>query len=74
MPLVIGRCWVLYSSGFHCVSSHYLIRPRVISLVVLDFGVSALTPSAEGLISGQEWKFHKRFVVALREIMRNVQK
>ena len=25
MLLVIGWCWVLYSSGFLCVSSHYLI-------------------------------------------------
>ena len=29
-----GRCWILYSSGFLCVSSHYLILPRVSSLVV----------------------------------------
>ena len=34
--LVIGWCWVLYSSGFICVSSHYLMRPRVNSLVVLE--------------------------------------
>ena len=27
-----GGCWVLYSSGFLCVSSHYLILPRVSSL------------------------------------------
>ena len=31
--LVVGLCWVLYSSDFHCVSSHYLILPRVSSLV-----------------------------------------
>ena len=29
--LVVGWCWVLYSSGFICVSSHYLILPRVSS-------------------------------------------
>ena len=29
--LVVGWCWVLYSSGFLCVSSHYLILPRVSS-------------------------------------------
>ena len=32
--LVVGWCLVLYSSGFLCVSSHYLILPRVSSLVV----------------------------------------
>jgi len=26
--LVVGWCWVLYSSGFLCVSSHYLIPSR----------------------------------------------
>ena len=26
--LVVGWCWVLYSSGFLCVNSHYLILPR----------------------------------------------
>ena len=31
---LVGWCWVLYSSGFPCVSSHYLILPRVSSLVV----------------------------------------
>ena len=44
----------LYSSGFLCVSSHYLISSRVISLVVWGLGVSAPTPKARGLISGQE--------------------
>ena len=29
--LVVGWCQVLYSSGFLCVSSHYLILPRVSS-------------------------------------------
>ena len=32
--LVVGWCWVLYLSGFLSVSSHYLILPRVSSLVV----------------------------------------
>ena len=27
--LVVGWCWVLYSSGFLFMSSHYLILPRV---------------------------------------------
>ena len=27
-------CWVLYSSGLLCVSSHYLIFPRVRSYLV----------------------------------------
>ena len=33
--LVVGWCWVLYSSGFLCVSFHYFILPRVSSLVSL---------------------------------------
>ena len=44
--------WVLYSSGFLCGSSHYLIQPRVNSLVMEGLGVSAPTPEAQGLISG----------------------
>ena len=44
---------VLYLSGFLCVSSHYLILPSVNSLVVQGLGVSAPTPKAQGLISGQ---------------------
>ena len=66
--------WVLYSSGFLCVSSHYLIPPRVSCLVVLGLGVSAPTPKAQGLISGQERRFHKWFVLALSEIKTNIQK
>ena len=57
--------WVLYSSGFLCVSSHYLILPRVSSLVIWGLGVSAPTPKPQGLISGQEWRFHKWFVMTL---------
>ena len=34
VQLVVGWCRVLYSSGFLCVTSHYLILPRVSSLVV----------------------------------------
>ena len=33
--LIVGWCQVLYSSGVLCVSSHYVIPPRVSSLVVL---------------------------------------
>ena len=51
MLLVVGGCWVLYSSGFFHVSSHYLILPRVISLAVSGLGVRAPTPKAQGLIS-----------------------
>ena len=32
--LVVGWCWVFYSSRFLCVSSHYLILPRISSLVL----------------------------------------
>ena len=46
--------WVMpgfVSSGFLCVSSHYLILPMVSSLVAYGLGVSAPTPKAQGLIS-----------------------
>jgi len=49
--LVVGWCRVLYSSGFLCVSSQYVILPRVSSLVVQGLGVSAPTPKAQGLTS-----------------------
>ena len=42
--LVVGWCRVLYSSGFLCMSSHYLILPSL--------RVSAPIPKAQGLISG----------------------
>ena len=72
--LVVGWCWVLYSGGFLCGSSHYLILPRVSSLVVSGLGVSVPTPKAQGLISAQEWRFHSWFVMALSEIKTNIQK
>ena len=56
----------LVFKGFLCVSSHYLILPRISSLVAQSLGVSAPTPKAQGLISGQERRFHKWFVMALR--------
>ena len=46
--------WVLYSSAFLCGISHYLILPRVSSLIVWVLEFSAPTPKAQGLISGQE--------------------
>ena len=45
----------MYSSGFLSVSSHYLILPRVSSLVVQGNGDSAPTSKAQGLISGFAW-------------------
>ena len=48
--------------------------PWVSSLVVQDLGVSAPTPKAQGLISGQEQRFHKWFVMALSEVKTNIQK
>ena len=36
--LAVGWCQVLYSSGCLCGSSHYLILPRVSSLVVYGLG------------------------------------
>ena len=71
--LMVRWCWVSYPSGFLCVSCHYLIFPRVSSLLVQGLGVSAPTPKAQGLISGQEWRFHKRFLMALRENKVNIQ-
>ena len=72
--MVAGGCWFLYSSGFLCVSSHYLILPRISFLVVYSLGVSPPTPKAQGLISGQEQRFHKWFVLALSEIKTNTPK
>ena len=66
-----GGCVVLCSSGFLCVSSNYLILPRVSSLVVKGLGVTAPTLKTQGLISGQEQRFHKWFVMALSEIKTN---
>ena len=39
----------------------------------LGSGVSPPTPKAQGLISGQEQRFHKWFVMALSEIKINTQ-
>ena len=60
----------LYSSGSLSVSSHYLILPRVSSLVFYGLGISP-TPKAQGFILGQEQRFHKWFVMALSEIKTN---
>ena len=51
--LVIGWCQIWYSSGFLHVSSHYLILPRVSSLVDQGLGVTAPTLKAQGLITWQ---------------------
>ena len=53
--LVVGWCRVLFSSGFLCASSHYLILLRVSSLVVWGLGVRTPTPKAQGLISSFAW-------------------
>ena len=47
---------------------------RINSLIVLALVVSAPNPKAQGLISGQEQRFHKWFVMALSEIKTNIQK
>ena len=52
----------------------FLILRRVSSLVIQGLGVNAPTPKAQGLISGQERRFHKWFVMALRESKTNIQK
>ena len=56
------------------MSSHYLILLRVSSLVVYGLGVSAPTPKAQGVISCQEGRFHKWFVMALSEIRTDIKK
>ena len=51
-----------------------MVLPRVSSLVVKCFGVSAPTPKAQALISGQERRFHSQFVMALRGSKTNIQR
>ena len=46
----------------------------VSSLVVQGLGVSAPTPKAQDVISGQEQRLHTWFVMALGEIKTNIQK
>ena len=50
-----------------------MILPGVSCLVVYGLGVSAPTPQAQDLISGQERRFHKWFVIALSQIKTNIQ-
>jgi len=45
--------------------AHYLTLCRVRSLVFLGLGASTPTPKGQGLISGQEQRFYKWFVMAL---------
>ena len=52
---VLGCWWVLYSSGFLCGSSCYLILPRVSSPVVQGLRFSAPTAEAQGLILSFAW-------------------
>ena len=47
--LVVGWCWVLYSGGFLCVSSHYLIPPRVSSLVLYSLKSQCSHSKGSGL-------------------------
>ena len=51
-----------------------MILPRVSSLIVEGLGVSAPTPKAQSLISGQEQRFPKWFLMALSEIKTNTPK
>ena len=51
-----------------------MILLRVSSLVVYGLGVSAPTPKAQGVISHQEGRFHKWFVMALSEIRTDTKK
>ena len=59
------------------MNSQYLILPRVSSLVVQGLGVSAPTPKAQGLISGEESFFFFTsgfFLMTLSETKTNVKK
>ena len=56
------------------MSSYYLILPRVSSLVVEGLGVSASILKTQDLISGQEQRFYKWFVMALNQIKTNIKK
>ena len=67
MPGVVFKWFPL------CVFSLF-DTPRVNSLVVQGFGVSAPTPKAQGLNTGQEQGFHKWFLMALSDIETNIQK
>ena len=55
--LMVGWCQVLYSSGFLWVSSHYLILPRVSSLVVYGRGISARLQRLRACLCGS-WIWH----------------
>ena len=70
--LVDEWCHVLYLRGFLYVSSQYLILPMASSLVV-GFCSQCSHFKTQGLISGQQWRFHKCFSVALSEIKTNTQ-
>ena len=72
------RPGVLQSMGLQRVRHDWVIELnwtelRLSSLVVSGLGVSAPTPKAQGLISVQEWRFHKWFVMVLNEIKTNIQ-
>ena len=56
----------------HDKPGDHLLRAN--SLIVWDLGDSAPTLKAQGLIYGQEQRFHKWFVMALSEIKTNIQK
>ena len=62
---VVSFMWVL--------TIWYSLR-LVSSVVVYGLGVRASTSKAQGLISSQEWRFHKWFVMALSETKTNIQK
>ena len=70
--LAVGWCRVLYSSGFLCGSSHYLILSMFRSSLVFCILESALP--LQRLKTGQQWSFHRWFVRALNEIKMNTQK
>ena len=51
-----------------------MILPSISSLVVKGLGVNAPTPKTQGLISGQERRFHKWFFMVLSEIKTHTQR
>ena len=69
--------WLMLGLVFQCFplcEFSLFDTPRVSSLIVQGPGVSAPIPEAQGLISGQEQRFHKWFVTALSKIKTNIQK
>ena len=67
-------CWVLYSGGFLCMSSHYLYSLELVLWYSRVLESVLPIQRLRGLISGQEQRFHKWFVMELSETKTNTEK